>query len=114
VTNHAEGPTPSIHNDTPALPLLPLRNTVLFPSLFVPLSVGRPSSLAAVEAALATEEKAFVVAAQRDGDHEQPGFADLYTVGVRAVVKKMARNENVIEMIVQGVERVRLMETVQT
>jgi len=37
------------------LPLLPLKNTVLFPYLFIPLSVGRPQSLAAVEAALATE-----------------------------------------------------------
>ena len=42
------------------LPVLPLKNTVLFPHLFMPLSVGRPSSLAAVEAALATEEKTFV------------------------------------------------------
>ncbi|NBO91199.1 MAG: endopeptidase La [Planctomycetia bacterium] len=95
----------------PALPLLPLRNTVLFPNLFMPLSVGRPNSLAAVEAALTTEEKTFLVAAQKNGETDQPRFDDLYTIGVRAVVKKMARNENnVIEMIVQGVERVRLIE----
>jgi len=92
------------------LPLLPLRNTVLFPHLFVPLSVGRPNSLAAIEAVLATEEKTFIVASQRDNDSEQPAFADLYPVGTRAVIKKMARNEQgVIEMIVQGVERVRLL-----
>lgn len=115
MTNHAEGPTPSTtHTDLQPLPLLPLRNTVLFPSLFVPLSVGRPNSVAAIEAALATEEKTFLVAAQKDGDHEQPALADLYPVGVRAVVKKMARNDNVIELIVQGVERVRLIEAVQT
>jgi len=40
------------------LPVLPLKNTVLFPYLFLPLSVGRPDSVAAVEAALASEEKA--------------------------------------------------------
>src|SRR5687768_1189768 len=75
-----------------SLPLLPLRNTVLFPGLFVPLSVGRPHSVAAIEAALATEEKTFVVSAQKNGGDEQPGFADLHTIGTRAVIKKMARN----------------------
>src|SRR4029077_3081721 len=48
-------------NNIQTLPLLPLKNTVLFPYLLMPLSVGRASSLAAVEAALATEEKEIVV-----------------------------------------------------
>src|SRR5439155_24586285 len=90
------------------LPVLPLKNTVLFPGLFMPLSVGRPGSLAAIEAALATEEKTFLVAAQRDVAVEQPTLSDLYAVGTRAVVKKMARGEGVIELIVQGIERVRI------
>jgi len=96
------------------LPVLPLKNTVLFPNLFMPLAVGRPNSLAAVEAVLATEEKSFVVAAQKDGNNEQPGLDDLYTIGTRAVIKKMARGEGVIELIVQGVERVTLLKTEQT
>src|SRR5437660_7570870 len=89
-----------------ALPLLPLKNTVLFPQLFIPLSVGRPQSLAAVEAAMGTEEKTFVVVAQRDASVDQPGLDDLYTVGTRAVVKKSARGEDGVQLIVQGVERV--------
>jgi ATP-dependent Lon protease len=96
------------------LPVLPLKNTVLFPHLFMPLAVGRANSLAAVEAVLATEEKSFVVAAQRDADNEQPGLDDLYPIGTRAVVKKMARGEGVIELIVQGVERVALLTAEQT
>src|SRR5262249_17497144 len=104
-----------------ALPLLPLRNTVLFPGLFVPLSVGRPNSVAAIEAALATEEKSFIVSAQKDNSHDLPDFADLYTVGTRAVVKKMARSsapaglgdQAVIELIVQGGDRVGLLEVAQ-
>jgi ATP-dependent Lon protease len=96
------------------LPVLPLKNTVLFPHLFMPLAVGRPNSIAAVEAVLATEEKSFVVAAQRDGNNEQPGMDDLYGVGTRAVIKKMARGEGVIELIVQGVERVTLLKAEQT
>jgi ATP-dependent Lon protease len=101
--------------DTSAvLPLLPLKNTVLFPYLFMPLSVGRPGSLAAIEAVLATEDKTLVVAAQRDAANEQPGFDDLHTIGTRAVVKKMARGEGVIELLVQGVERVTLLKSEQT
>ncbi len=101
-------------DDTITLPLLPLRNTVLFPGLFIPLSVGRPGSLAAVEAALATEDKTFLVAAQKDSTEEAPGLAGLYPVGVRAAIKKMSRNGDVIELIVQGVERVELLEASET
>jgi ATP-dependent Lon protease len=96
------------------LPVLPLKNTVLFPHLFMPLAVGRPNSMAAIEAVLATEEKSFVVAAQRDADKEQPGLDDLYSIGTRAVVKKMARGEGVIELIVQGIERVTILKAEQT
>jgi ATP-dependent Lon protease len=101
--------TSAAKDEVKTLPLLPLRNTVLFPHLFVPLSVGRPSSVAAVEAALLGEDKTFLVAAQKSTDNEQPTYADMHTVGTRAVVKKMVRHDNVIELIVQGIERVRLL-----
>ncbi|HJT78584.1 MAG TPA: endopeptidase La [Gemmataceae bacterium] len=96
------------------LPVLPLRNTVLFPHLFMPLSVGRAGSVGAVEAALQGEEKALVLIAQRDATKEQPAPDDLFTVGTRAVIKKMARSENGLEMIVQGVERVAVLRVEQT
>ena len=90
------------------LPLLPLKNSVLFPYLFMPLSVGRSASLAAAEAAMATEGKEIVVVAQRDPNKELPATAeDLYTIGTKAVIKKMARpNESQMDLIVLGVERV--------
>ena len=59
-------------------------------------------SLAAVEAALAGEDKTFVAVAQRNPQAEQPAADDLYTVGTRAVVKKMARSGAGIELLVQG------------
>src|SRR3974377_908769 len=74
-----------------SLPLVPLKNSVLFPNLLMPLSVGRPASLAAVEAALATEEKEIVVVAQRESTVDSPGPADLYTIGTRAGIRKMNR-----------------------
>src|SRR6476620_2510995 len=70
-------------------PVLPIKNTVLFPSLFLPLSVGRPASRAAIDAALATEDKTLLVVAQRDNDQEAPGLADLFPVGTTAVIKTM-------------------------
>lgn len=88
------------------IPVLPLKNTVLFPYLLMPLSVGRSSSLAAVQAALATEEKEIVLVAQRDPSIENPGQDDLYTVGTKAVIRKMSRpNDNLMEVLVMGSDR---------
>src|SRR5579875_1071565 len=88
------------------LPLLPLKNSVLYPGLLMPLSVGRPGSIAAVEQALATEEKEIVVVAQRDANVETPGASDLYTIGTRGVIRKFGRTKGQIEILVYGVERV--------
>ncbi len=97
------------------LPLLPLKNTALFPHLLMPLSVGRAKSVAAVEAALATEEKELAVFAQKDASVDVPEHDDLYTYGTKAVVRKVARpNENSVELLVLGVERVMLLSTEDT
>jgi ATP-dependent Lon protease len=93
---------------TITLPILPLKNTVLYPTLFAPYTVGRPSSVAAVEAALANEEKTLLLVAQRDGDNEMPGPNDLYDVGTRAVIRKMNRSDDGLEVLVQGIERIRV------
>jgi ATP-dependent Lon protease len=97
------------------LPLLPLKNSVLFPHLLMPLQVGRPASVAAVEAALATEEKEIVIVAQRDPSTSAPSMEELYGIGTRAVIKKMARpNESLVELIVLGVERMVLLKLEQS
>src|SRR3974377_1608127 len=75
------------------LPLLPLKNSVLFPGMFMPLTVGRPGSIAAVEAAFETEDKEVVVVAQRDPEHETPNAADLFTIGTRAAIRKVSRSK---------------------
>jgi ATP-dependent Lon protease len=99
-----------VSEHTRSLPLLPLKNSVLFPHLIMPLSVGRPASVAAVEAALATEEKEIVIVAQRDSSVESPGLADLYQVGTKAVIKRMDRSsEDTLDLMVLGVERVNIL-----
>jgi ATP-dependent Lon protease len=97
------------------LPVLPLKNSVLFPHLLMPLSVGRPASRAAVEAALSTEEKEIVVVAQRDPNKDVQSAGDIYTIATKAVIKKMARpNENQMDLIVLGVERVLILGLEET
>ena len=78
-------------NDVQVLPVLPLKNTILFPGLLLPLSVGRESSLAAVEAALKTEEKEIVLVAQRDPQVDSPEQDQVYTIGTKAVIRKSSR-----------------------
>src|SRR5580692_2617214 len=93
------------------LPVLPLKNAVLFPYLLMPLSAGRPGSVAAVEAALATESKEVLVFTQRDGDVDSPLQADLYPIGTKAVIRKMNRSgEGHLELLVLGMERVALLK----
>jgi ATP-dependent Lon protease len=93
------------------LPVLPLKNAVLFPYLLMPLSAGRPGSVAAVEAALATESKEVLVFTQRDGDVDSPLQSDLYPIGTKAVIRKMNRSgEGHLELLVLGMERVALVK----
>ena len=92
------------------LPLLPLKNAVLFPYMLMPLSAGRPGSIAAVEAALATESKEILVFVQRDADVDSPLQADLNPIGTRAVIRKMTRNGEHLELLVLGLERVALVK----
>ncbi|HLG98129.1 MAG TPA: endopeptidase La [Bryobacteraceae bacterium] len=93
------------------LPVLPLKSAVLFPYLMMPLSAGRPRSIAAVEAALATDTKEILVFTQRDPDEDSPGQNDLYPIGTKAVIRKTNRaGEDHIELMVLGTERVAMLK----
>ena len=96
------------------LPVVVLKNTVVFPAMLTPLFAGTPTSVAAVEAALATEEKALVLVAQRDAAVEAPGPNDLFNVGTRGVIKKASRSEEGLQVLVQGGERVVLVKVDET
>ncbi len=93
-------------------PILPLRIGVLFPSQIMPVSVKRSESTAAIESALTSEDKMLVIISQRDRETETPGFEDLYAVGTLAVIKRMQRVGDTIQAIIQGGQRVRLMQSV--
>ncbi len=88
------------------LPLLPLREFVVFPSMVVPLFIGRERSLAALEMALAGDRLLCLVA-QRDPDVEDPGPDDLHRVGTAALVMRMTRlADGRVKALVQGLSRV--------
>jgi ATP-dependent Lon protease len=92
------------------LPVLPLRDTVVFPFIIMPLSVARESSKAAVDAALAENRTIFLVA-QRDKEIDEPSKADLMEVGTAAVIMRMLKlPDQRIRILVQGITRARLLE----
>src|SRR4051812_48105740 len=93
------------------IPVLPLQNTTLFPETMVPLSVGRPGSMAAVEAALSSEEKLIACISVRpertsEGDAKSE---DLYEVGTLVQIKRMERVEDTLHLIVQGLDRFQIL-----
>jgi ATP-dependent Lon protease len=97
------------------IPVLPLQNTTLFPETMVQLSVGRSASIDAVEAALSIEEKLPVCISVRpdqvaDGDAKPE---HLFEVGTLVMIKRMERVEDTLHLIVQGSDRIRLLEWVQ-
>ncbi|MFI5243309.1 MAG: LON peptidase substrate-binding domain-containing protein, partial [Gemmatimonadales bacterium] len=90
------------------LPVLPLRDVVIFPYMVIPLLVGRQASLAAVESALAGDRWIFLVA-QRTADTQDPVAADLFRVGVVGRVLQIARLPNgTTKVLVEGVARAKV------
>src|SRR5690349_9377598 len=94
------------------LPILPVRDTVLFPGAVLPLTVGRESSLALVNS-LEGEEKVLGVVAQLDPRIEDPAAADLHKVGTLAKVHKTVKmpNGNVV-VFLEGLQRVQIAELI--
>lgn len=91
------------------VPVLAIRNTVIFPVLAFPINVGRPKSVQAVEEALATEDKLLGILAQRDPKTEDPDDTELYEVGTIVKILKMVKVPgNKLNVIIQGLARVKV------
>lgn len=95
------------------LPILPLRNMVLFPNVFLPVAVGRPSSLQVVKE-LEKKNGLVAVHCQKEQDEDFPGFDDLYPIGtVGRIVKVFHIPEQAPTVIIQGLRRIELKEVIQ-
>jgi ATP-dependent Lon protease len=98
---------PSQLPDILDVPILAIRNNVIFPVLAFPINVGRPKSVRAVEEALATESKMLGIIAQHDPRTEDPSPAELYQVGTVVKILKMVKVPgNKLNVIIQGISRV--------
>jgi ATP-dependent Lon protease len=96
-----------------ALPVLPLKETVVFPDSATPLAVGQERSIALVDDVVGRDRMLALVAA-KDSEVEQPGWDDLYDVGTAAIVHRLIRvPDGTLRILVQGLERIRLESRVQ-
>ncbi len=96
------------------IPILPLRNSVFFPGSIMPISVGRPKTLAMVKAVEDSGEPIGIVA-QKDGAVDDPGADDLYGMGTTGrIVKALKAGEEGFHLVLQGIKRFRVLGLTQT
>src|SRR5258707_11711808 len=104
----AEGSDPEVVGSR-SIPVLPVRDTVLFPHAVLPLTVGRDSSIQLIQSL--GEEKTILVVAQRDARQDAPVAAGLYSIGTRATVHKGGKMPNQsLFVFTEGNERVKVGE----
>jgi ATP-dependent Lon protease len=105
---------PAFSPDSGLLPLLPLRDVVVYPHLVIPLFVGRAKSVRALE--LASEHnKQILLVAQKSPNKDEPDASDLYDVGTVATVLQMLKlPDGTVKVLVEGVHRAKVIEFVET
>jgi len=101
-------PDPAAASPAVALPLLPLRDVVVFPHMVIPLFVGRPKSIKALEAAMESG-KSILLAAQRVASKDDPGAEDLYTVcSIANILQMLKLPDGTVKVLVEGNQRANL------
>jgi ATP-dependent Lon protease len=108
------GPETPSFRVPPEMPVLPLRDTVLFPQAFMPLAVARESSVKLIDEAVASGQT-IAVFAQREAGEDEPTQADLHPIGTASQIHKMFKlPDGSLRIIVQGLARVKLDEITAT
>ena len=104
--------TQSQHNpaETRTLPMLPLRDVVVYPHMVLPLFVGRPKSIAALDAAIEQDGPVFLLA-QKNPANEDPGTDDLHTIGTLAnILQVLKLPDGTVKVLVEGMQRARALD----
>ncbi len=97
-----------------SLPLLPIRDAVVFPSMILPLFVGRDVSVQAIETAL-EGDRLLALATQRDPEIEDPGPDDLYSVGTVGMIMRLMRlPDDRLKVLVQGLSKIKIVNFLRT
>src|SRR5690606_32848889 len=90
---------------TVQLPMLPLRDVVVYPNVVMPLFVGRSKSIKAIEAAMQSD-KQLILVAQKDPETDDPAVSDLYEVGTLATILQMLKlPDGTVKLLVEGEQR---------
>jgi len=90
-----------------ALPMLPLRDVVVYPHMVLPLFVGRPKSIAALDAAIEQDGPVFLLA-QKNSANEDPGTDDLHVIGTLAnILQVLKLPDGTVKVLVEGMQRAR-------
>src|SRR5215204_1248049 len=96
------------HAGPTQLPLLPLRDVVVFPHMVIPLFVGRPKSIKALEAAMEAERRIMLVA-QKAAAKDEPSVSDMFDVGcVSTILQMLKLPDGTVKVLVEGVQRARI------
>lgn len=97
------------------IPILPLRGVVVYPQTAVPLTIGQPRSIKLVDEVSGTSDKLIGLLAARNPEIEEPGPADLYSIGTIATIHRLFRApDGTIRLLVQGLMRFQVLEVVET
>ncbi|MBL8505260.1 MAG: endopeptidase La [Methylobacillus glycogenes] len=105
---------PAFSPESGLLPLLPLRDVVVYPHLVIPLFVGREKSVKALELA-SEQDKQILLVAQRSPNKDEPDAEDLYDVGTVATVLQMLKlPDGTVKVLVEGLHRAKVLEFVET
>ena len=106
-------PPPAEQRTPGVIPVLPVRDVVVYPFMILPLFVGRDKSIRAVDEALA-RERLILLAVQKDAEAEDPSADDIYGVGTVAMIMRMLKMpDGRVKVLVQGVSRARVVEYLQ-
>src|SRR5438094_513318 len=96
------------------LPVLPLKETVIFPQSVSPLAIGQERSVKLVDDVVSGDQRVLALVTSKNDEVEQPGWDDLYEIGTAAIVHKMIRvPDGTLRILVQGVGRIKLDHRVQ-
>lgn len=103
----------TIANEQLTLPLLPLRDVVVYPHMVIPLFVGREKSINALEAAMQDDKKILLVA-QKEAQHDEPNDDDIYHVGTVATILQLLKlPDGTVKVLVEGNERAEILSSTE-
>lgn len=97
------------------MPVLPLRDVVVYPHMVIPLFVGRDKSIKALDAAMAQGEKQILLMAQREATEDNPSVNDIYTLGsVSTILQLLKLPDGTVKVLVEGIRRGRVLDYIHT